>query len=77
MWTFTLAGGEPKLEAGRCTTSMGGVEVELVAPPGVELTVEDGWLSPSYGVREPTPFLRGRARSEPGESTWVWELHVE
>jgi hypothetical protein len=33
-----------------------------VAAPGMPLRVEDGWYSPSYGVRVPAPVVRGRRR---------------
>jgi hypothetical protein len=40
----------------------------------VTFAVEDGWLSPRYGVREPTSFLRARRRSGPGEDVTVFTL---
>lgn len=76
VWTFTLAGGEPRLDGARCHVEIAGLELVVTAPEGVELSVEEGWLSPSYGVRLPTPFLRGRARSEPGTTGWRWELRT-
>jgi hypothetical protein len=33
----------------------------LEAPDGVAWAVEDGWVSPRYGVREPAPVLRARS----------------
>lgn len=76
LWTWTLAGGEARVERGCCRARIGAVELAIRAPAGVELAVEDGWLSPSYGVRVAVPFLRGRARSEPGASRWRWELRA-
>jgi heparinase II/III-like protein len=54
-WTFPLApGAEDRVE---------------ISAEGLEFRPEDGWYSPSYGVREPTTFMRARRRSVPGEDT--------
>jgi hypothetical protein len=52
-WTFTLAPGAQGL-------------VDIRAD-GLDFALEDGWYSPSYGVRVPTRFLRARRRSQAGE----------
>ena len=75
-WTFPLAGGEPGVDRGWCLLVIAGVELAIRAPEGVELSLRDGWLSPSYGVREPARFLVGRAASPAGVSHWRWELSV-
>jgi len=54
-WTFPLAPGAEDL-------------VEISAE-GLDFRPEPGWYSPSYGVREPTTFMRARRRSAPGEDT--------
>lgn len=77
LWTFPLAGGEPQLDGDRCTVEIESVSMTFEAPAGARLSVEDGWISPSYGVRHPVPFLRGFARSEPGVSRWAWFLGVQ
>ena len=59
-WTFTLAPGAKS-------------KVEIRAK-GLEFRAEEGWYSPSYGVRVPTTFLRARRRSQPGED--VTEITV-
>jgi Heparinase II/III-like protein/Heparinase II/III N-terminus len=52
-WTFPLAqGAESLLE---------------VRADGLDFSLEDGWYSPSYGVRVPTRFLRARRQSRPGD----------
>jgi hypothetical protein len=52
-WTFPLApGAESKAE---------------IRAEGLEFRPEQGWYSPSYGVRVPTTFLRASRRSQPGE----------
>jgi len=59
-WTFPLAPGAEN-------------RVEITAG-GLELHPEPGFHSPSYGVREPTTFLRARRRSSPSED--VTEIRV-
>ncbi len=59
-WTFTLAPG-----------AEGNVEIHA---EGLEFRAEEGWYSPSYGVRVPTIFLRARRRSQAGED--VTEISV-
>jgi hypothetical protein len=56
-WTFTVAPGAD-----------GHVEVD-----GGELQFErvDGWHSPSYGVRQPAPFLRARRRTAAPVTTTI------
>jgi uncharacterized heparinase superfamily protein len=52
-WTFPLVpGAESRLE---------------VRADGLDFSLEDGWYSPSYGVRVPTKFLRARKQSRPQE----------
>jgi Heparinase II/III-like protein/Heparinase II/III N-terminus len=52
-WTFPLApGAESRLE---------------VRADGLDFSLEDGWYSPSYGVRVSTKFLRARKQSRPQE----------
>ena len=77
LWTFPLAAGEPELQGDACAVEIGGVRLRIEAPAGVRLRIDEGWLSPSYGVRHPAPFLRGSARSRPGRSGWRWRLVVE
>ena len=43
---------------------------------GVELGVEDGWMSPSYGRREHVPFVRARKRSRSGDDVTTLTLRV-
>lgn len=52
-WTFTLAPGAENL-----------LEVRA---DGLNFSLEDGSYSPSYGVREPTKFLKARRRSRAGD----------
>lgn len=65
LWTFPLAPGSATVEQGRVVVTIGHVALELSAD-GIEWSVEDGWWSPRYGVREPAPFVRARRQSRPG-----------
>ena len=57
-WTFPLAPGlEARVDNGRVTA--GPLVIESDA---AELSVEEGWYSPRYGVRERTAFVRARRR---------------
>jgi hypothetical protein len=62
-WTFTLAPGAEDL-------------VDISAD-GLDFALEDGWYSPSYGVRVPTKFLRSRRRSRPGDDVTEIVLRVK
>jgi hypothetical protein len=75
-WTFPLAPCEAEASGSRAVARFkGGLELEISAP-GVELRVDDGWLSPSYGRRLAVPFIRGRKRSAAGEDTTELRLTV-
>jgi uncharacterized heparinase superfamily protein len=68
-WTFPLAHCEAEAVESRVIARFpSGIRLEIHAP-GVELRVDEGWLSPSYGRREATPFIRGRRRSRAGGDT--------
>lgn len=74
-WTFPLA-------PCRIEPIAGGVEA--IFPAGrlrltsadVALTACDGWYSPSYGVRVPTPFVQARRRSRAGADRTIIELEA-
>ena len=75
-WTFPLAPGEVATVSGRIRARFGsGVGLELEAE-GVDLSVDQGWLSPAYGKRLPTPFVRARRRSHPGDDVTVFAIRV-
>ncbi len=65
LWSFPLAPGEVRVKASSVLASFEDVRLEIEAA-GVILTVENGWFSPSYGIRFPSPVVRARriARSE-------------
>jgi uncharacterized heparinase superfamily protein len=66
-WTFPLAPCQVTIDTNRALARFdSGTELEVTAA-GVDFEVTDGWYSPSYGRRAPTPFLRARRRTRPGE----------
>ena len=66
-WTFPLAPCDTAVEAERVLARFAsGIELEI-ACAGLEFTIEPGWLSPSYGRRLATSFVRARRVTDPGE----------
>jgi uncharacterized heparinase superfamily protein len=66
-WTFPLPPeARVELADGGATIHVGDVTVALETD-GLDVSVEDEWYSPSFGRREPAPFIRFRGRSEPPE----------
>jgi hypothetical protein len=74
-WTFPLAPCAVEVTDGGAMARFEAVSLAVEAD-GVTFTVEDGWLSPRYGVREPTTFLRARRRSRPGDDVTVFTLRA-
>jgi hypothetical protein len=72
-WTFPLAPCTVEVTDGGAIARFEAASLTIEAS-GVTFAVEDGWLSPRYGVREPTPFLRARRRARPGEDVTVFTL---
>jgi uncharacterized heparinase superfamily protein len=75
-WSLPLA---------QCDVELGGETAVARFPSGVRLSVKapglrfelnDGWCSPSYGVRHPAPVLRAQRAGRPGESIAVCTLRV-
>ncbi|MGH2921083.1 MAG: heparinase II/III domain-containing protein, partial [Gaiellaceae bacterium] len=79
--------GEGELRITDTVESAGGEELQWTFPlaPGSELDVqadgldfrlEDGWHSPSYGIRVPTKFLRARRPARAGTDVQELRLRV-
>jgi hypothetical protein len=68
VWTFPLAPCHLEASGANAVATFSGLRLEIEAR-GVELSVEDGWISPSYGQRVAVPFLRGRKRTKAGADT--------
>jgi hypothetical protein len=61
-WSFPLApGAEVTVEDARANARWPAATLTLEAPDGVEWAVDNGWMSPAYGVREPARVLRARS----------------
>jgi hypothetical protein len=75
-WTFPLAPCEATASGARANARFAGDLTLEIDAPEVELSVEDGWIAPSYGRRIPTSFVRGRRRSEAGENVTSITLRI-
>jgi Heparinase II/III-like protein/Heparinase II/III N-terminus len=64
-WTFPLAECEVEVGPEGAVARFERATLEVEAP-GLAFRTVDGWCSPRYGVRQPTPFLRATKRSHPG-----------
>jgi hypothetical protein len=62
-WSFPLAPGAARLEGSRAVATFAGGRLEIEAE-GASLSVEDGWISPSYGVRVAAPVVRARQMAQ-------------
>jgi uncharacterized heparinase superfamily protein len=75
-WTFPLAPSFATASGSAATCRFAsGVTLEIRSD-GAELSVDSGWMSSSYGRREPVPFISGRKRSRPGEDVTKFTLRV-
>ncbi len=66
-WSLPLAPCGVELGAGgeTATACFPGCRLEVHAP-GLQLRVDDGWISPAYGVRACAPVLRAKRESRSG-----------
>ena len=75
-WTLPLARCEVEATGASATARFpSGARLEVEAP-AVDLRVERGWMSPSYGRRERVPFIRGRKQSERGSDVTTLVLRI-
>jgi Heparinase II/III-like protein/Heparinase II/III N-terminus len=77
LWTFPLAPGAQATvaEPGRALVSFPEAELEIEAE-GATLSVEDGWVAPSYGVRVAAPVIRARRIAASDEDLARFTLSV-
>jgi uncharacterized heparinase superfamily protein len=76
VWRFHLDPAvHPTLDADRVRLAAGDRCLWLAcleAPPGLRLTLDPGWVSPSYGVRVPTRVVRAEVtRAAPVGAVWA------
>lgn len=77
LWSFPLAPCRAtEVDTSRVLATFAGAELEIEAADAT-LTVENGWLSPSYGVRIASPVIRARrtARSEEDITRFTLTVH--
>lgn len=73
-WSFPLApDASISVQGSRALVVLAGAELEIQAD-GVELYVEEGWVSPSYGVRLAAPVVRGRRVARSSEDVTRFAL---
>jgi hypothetical protein len=75
-WSFTLAPSRAVARDGGVTAEFERVTLVIEAE-GLDFTVEEGWISPSYGVRVRAPFVRARRRGRPGDDVTELALRAE
>ncbi len=74
-WSFPLAPCDVRNAAGEIEARFPGARLVL-SSPDLRLEVEEGWYSPSYGVRVPAPFVRARRPARPGRDLMEFYLRV-
>jgi uncharacterized heparinase superfamily protein len=66
-WTFVLPPCQVTVASGQALAQFdSGVELQI-SSAGLEFYVIEGSFAPAYGRREPTPFIRARRRTRPGD----------
>ena len=75
-WTFPLAPCSVRVAASGVTAEFESGCL-VIESDGLEFVVEDGWYSPSYGVRIETPFVRARRWSREGEDMTEFRLTAD
>ena len=75
-WTFPLAPCAAHADRDRAAASFDSGVALAVDAAGAQFRIDDGWLSPSYGRRVRTPFLRATARSSRGEHVTRFVLRL-
>lgn len=74
-WTFTLAPGRAELVDDGVHVDFGLAQLEILAE-GVNFELEPGWLSPSYGVKTQTTFVRAHRTPVADNDETVFDLRV-
>jgi Heparinase II/III-like protein/Heparinase II/III N-terminus len=74
-WSFPLSPCAVETHPGRAIAAFPSCRLDIECV-GAEFKVDEGWFSPSYGVKVPTPFVRARRRSRPGDEDTKISLRV-
>ena len=74
-WSFPLAPCDVRNAAGEIEARFPGASLVLPSPD-LRLEVEEGWYSPSYGVRGARTFVRARRPARPGRDLMEFYLRV-
>jgi Heparinase II/III-like protein/Heparinase II/III N-terminus len=74
-WAFPLAPCETRKTPDGILARFDGVDAWIESD--VELRVEDGYYSPRFGVRLPTPFVRATKQSRPGRDETTITIRFE
>jgi hypothetical protein len=72
-WSFPLAPGEASAEGSRALARFAGAELEICVEDAA-ISIEQGWLAPSYGVRVPAPVVRVRRTASSDEDVTRFTL---
>jgi hypothetical protein len=74
-WSFPLAPCDVDAAQDRAVAEFPTCRLEIECPQAT-VEVAEGWLSPGYGVRTPTPLIRARRDSRPGADATTLTLRV-
>jgi hypothetical protein len=74
-WSFPLAPCTVTTSVGRAVADFDDCRLEIDIPTAA-VAVDEGWYSPSYGVRVRVPLVRARRMSSPGEDVSELTLRV-
>jgi hypothetical protein len=72
-WSFPLAPGEASAEGSRALARFADAELEILAEDAA-VSIEQGWLAPSYGVRVAAPVVRVRRTAASDEDVTRFTL---
>jgi hypothetical protein len=75
-WCFPLAPCDVEIASGDVTARFDTVTVRLELN-GLAAVVEEGWVSPRFGVRQPAPFVRVSGYSVPGVHRTLMRMRIE
>ncbi len=75
LWSFPLAPGTATAEGSRALAKLTGAELEIETQ-GAKLEVENGHLSPSYGISIPAPIIRARRTAQSNEDVTRFTLTI-